>query len=141
MARLPVIAAAVLAIAASAPMICTTATPASAQEWRDKGGDMDRDLPDLLLDRMRTRQDLRNLIIDLIQDRQDLRRHLRERIGHWRDRNEEEEEEDGGWRGHLRERMAERHAGEEGGCYFLSRSLRTEDGDLLVIVRRRVCRD
>ena len=59
---------------------------------------MDRDLPDLLLDRMRTRQDLRNLIIDLIQDRQDLRRHLRERIGHWRDRDEEEEE-DGGWRG------------------------------------------
>jgi hypothetical protein len=38
--------------------------------------------------------------------------------------------------------MAERrHGGEEGECYFLTRSLRAQDGDLLVIVRRRVCRD
>jgi hypothetical protein len=49
-------------------------------------------------------------------------------------------------RGRLRERIAERiaerrHGGEEGECYFLTRSLRDEDGDFLVIVRRRVCRD
>jgi hypothetical protein len=55
-------------------------------------------------------------------------------------------------RGRLRERIAERiaerrHGGEEGRggeageCYFLTRSLRDEDGDFLVIVRRRVCRD
>jgi hypothetical protein len=38
--------------------------------------------------------------------------------------------------------MAERrHGGEEGECYFLTRSLRAQDGDLLVIVRRRVCPD
>jgi len=38
--------------------------------------------------------------------------------------------------------MAERRrGGEEGDCYFLTRSLRDEDGDFLVIVRRRVCRD
>ena len=140
MARLPVIAAAVLAIAASAPVICTTTSPASAQQWRDRAGDMDRDRSDPLMDRVRTRQDLRDLIIDLMQDRQDLRGRLRERISHWRDR--EEEEDGGGLRGRLRERIAERHrGGEEGDCYFLTRSLRDEDGDFLVIVRRRVCRD
>ena len=145
MARLSVIAAAVLAIAASAPVICTTTSPASAQGWRDRDGDMDRDLRDLLRDRIRTRQDLRDLIIDLIHDRQEMRGGLRERVGHWRDR-EEEDEDGGGWRGHLRERIAERVAerhrgGEDRDCYFLTRSLRDEDGDFLVIVRRRVCRD
>ena len=67
MARLPVIAAAVLAIAASAPVICTTTSPASAQGWRDRDGDVDRDLRDLLRDRIRTRQDMRDLIIDLVR--------------------------------------------------------------------------
>jgi hypothetical protein len=149
MARLPVIAAAVLAIAASAPVICTTTSPASAQESRDKDGDMNRDLRDLLKDSIRTRQDLRDLIVDLIQDRQDrqdLRGRLRERISQRRDREEEDEDGGGGMRGRLRERIAERiaerrHGGEEGDCYFLTRSLRDEDGDFLVIVRRHVCRD
>ena len=157
MARLPVIAAAVLAIAASAPVICTTTSPASAQGWRDRDGDTDRDLRDLLRDRIRTRQDLRDLIVDLIQDRQDMRGRLRERIGEriaerrgggeeGDCRNRDEDEDDGGWRGRLRERIGERIAerrrgGEEGECYFLTRSLRAQDGDLLVIVRRRVCRD
>src|ERR1700754_712051 len=104
MARLPVIAAAVLAIAASAPVICATTSPASAQGWRDSDGDMDRDLRDLLKDRIRTRQDLRDLIIDLIQDRQDLRGRLRERISERRDR-EDDEKEDGGWRGDLAGRV------------------------------------
>ena len=54
MARLPVIAAAVLAIAASAPVICTTTSPASAQGWREGDGDAGRDLRDLLRDRIRT---------------------------------------------------------------------------------------
>jgi hypothetical protein len=144
MARLSVIAAAVLAIAASAPVICTTTSPASAQGWRDRDGDVDRDLRDLLRDRIRTRQDLRDLIVDLLQDRQEMRGRLRERIGHLRDRDEDED--GGGWRGRMRERIGERmaerrHGGEEGDCYFLTRSLRAQDGDLLVIVRRRVCRD
>ena len=153
MARLPVIAAAVLAIAASAPVICTTTSPASAQGWRDKDGDMNRDLRDLLKDRIRTRQDLRDLIVDLIQDRQDMRGRLRERIAERRGggeegdcRNRDEDEDGGGWHGRMRERIGERIAerrrgGEEGDCYFLTRSLRAQDGDLLVIVRRRVCRD
>jgi hypothetical protein len=148
MGRLPVIAAAVLAIAASAPVICTTTSPASAQGWRDRDGDTNRDLRDLLRDRIRTRQDLRDLIIDLMQDRQDLRGRLRERIGERiaERRRGGEDDDDGGWRERLRGRIAERIAerrrgGEEGDCYFLTRSLRDEDGDFLVVVRRRVCRD
>jgi hypothetical protein len=153
MARLSVIAAAVLAIAASAPVIYTTTSPASAQGWRDRDGDTDRDLRDLLRDRIRTRQDLRDLIVDLLENRQDMRERLRERIAERRGGGEEgdyrkrdEDEDDGGWRGRVRERIGERmterrRGGEEGECYFLTRSLRAQDGDLLVIVRRRVCRD
>ena len=104
---------------------------------------MDRDRSDPLMDRVRTRQDLRDLIIDLFQDRQELQGRLRERNGRWRD---EEEESGEGWRGPVRERIAERiaerrRAGEEGTCYFIIRSLQDEDGDLAVVVRRRVCRD
>lgn len=146
MTRLSAIAAAaVIAIAAAAPVICATASPASAQGWRDRDGEMDRDLRDLLKDRIRTREDLRDLIVDLLRDRPDLRGRLRERISQGRDR--EEDEDDGGLRSRVRERLAERiaerrHGGdEEGECYFLTRSLRDEDGDLLVIVRRRICRD
>jgi len=191
MARLPVIAAAVLAIAASASVIGT-----ASAGWRDRDGDVDRDLRDLLRDRIQTRQDLRDFIIDLLHDRQDLRRRLRERAGHWRDRGDEEDEDGGGLRGRLRERVGHwrdrgdeqdedggglrgrlrervghwrdrgdeededggglrgrlrerigdrvaerRRGGEEGDCYILTRSLRDADRDLLVVVRRRVCRD
>jgi hypothetical protein len=139
MVRLPVIAAAVLAIAAPAPLICATTTPASAQEWHDGGHDMNVDLRDLLMDRIRTRQDLRDLIADLLQDRQDRRGFMREHMRQWHDRDDQDE---GGWRERLRERVSERHhGGEEGECYFLTRTLRDEDGDLFVLVRRRICRD
>lgn len=143
MTRLPLVAAAALAIAASAPVICATTNPASAQGWHDRD-DMDGGLRELLRDRIRTREDLRDFIADVLRDRQDMRGRLRERISHWRDH--EEDEDEGGLRGRLRERLAERIAErrrgrEEGDCYFLTRSLRDEDGDFLVIVRRRVCRD
>jgi hypothetical protein len=155
MARLPVIAAAVFAVAASAPVICTTTNPASAQGWRDSDGDMNRDLRDLLVDRIRSREDLRDFIKDVLEERGG----SRERMHHWRDREDEDEggwrggrrermghwredEDEGDWRGRLRERIAERRrGGEEGECYFLTRSLRDEDGDFLVLVSRRVCRD
>ena len=146
MTRLSAIAAAaVLAITAAAPVICTTASPASAQEWRDGGGEMDRDLRDFLRDRIRTREDLRDLIADILRDREELRGRLRERIGRWRDRDEDDEN-DMGWRHPLHERLAERiaerrHGDDEGECFFLTRSLRDEDGDFFVIVRRRICRD
>jgi hypothetical protein len=101
------------------------------------------DLRDLLRDRIRTREDLQDLIADL-RERQDMRGRMRERIGNWREREDDEGEE--GWHGSLRKRLAERmaerrHGGDEGECYFLTRSLRDEDGDFLVIVRRRVCGD
>jgi len=146
MTRLSAIAAAaVLAITAAAPVICATASPASAQGWRDRDGEMDRDLRDLLRDRIRTREDLRDLIADILRDREELRGRLRERIGHWRDRDGDDEN-DMGLRHRLRERIGERvaerrHGGDEGECYFLTRSLRDEDRDFLVIVRRRICRD
>lgn len=143
MTRLPLVAAAVLAISASAPLICATTSPASAQGWRDRGwhdrDDMDGGLRELLRDRIRTREDLRDFIGDVLRDREDLRGRLRERMGR------EEDEDDGGWRGRFRERLgeriAERRRGREGDCYFLTRSLRDEDGDFLIIVRRRMCRD
>ena len=142
MKRLSVIAAAILATAASAPVVFATTDPASAREWRDSD-DMDSDLRDLLKDWIRTREDLRDFIVDLLRDRREMRSELRERIGNLRDRDDEQ---DGGMsRGRLRERLAERLAerrGErDGDCFFLTRSLRDEDGDFLIIVRRRVCRD
>jgi hypothetical protein len=47
MTRLPMIAAEVLAIAASAPVLSATTTPAWADEWRDRGAGSD-DVRDLL---------------------------------------------------------------------------------------------
>ena len=52
---------------------------------------MDRDLRDVLSDRIRTREDLRDLIVDLLHDRQDLRGSLRERASNWPDEDEGEE--------------------------------------------------
>jgi hypothetical protein len=160
MKRLPLIAAAALALTASAPVIGLIATPAAAQGWRDDDGDtrdgdmrdtlrellMDRyrgrqDLRDLLSDRLRTRQDARDFLMEHLRaEGQDRRGGLRERVGAWRERDDES---DGGdWRGRLRQRIGERLGrGEEGGCYFLTRTLRDEDGSLFVLVRRRVCRD
>jgi hypothetical protein len=153
MTRLPIVAAAVLGIAASAPVICATTNPASAQGWRNTD-DMDSDLRDLLRDRIRTRQDLRDLIVDLLRDRQDLRSslrgrigsscdederegglrgRLRERINDWREREDEGED---GWRGRLHPRGLER-----GECLIITRSVRDEDRDFMVLVRRRVCPD
>ena len=132
MIRLPIVAAAVLAIAASAPVICATTNPASAQGWRDSD-DMNRDLRDLLRDRIQTQQDLRDLIVDLLHDRQDLRGRLRERINDWRQREDEGED---GWRGRLHARGLER-----GECLIITRSVRDEDRDFMVLVRRRVCPD
>jgi hypothetical protein len=151
MTRLPIVAAAVLAIAAFTPVICATTNPASAQGWRDRD-DVDRDLRDLLRDRIRTRQDLRDLIVDLLRDRQDLRGRLRERISGGRN----EDEDEGGWRGRLRERINDwREREDEGGwrgrlharglergeCLIITRSVRDEDRDFMVLVRRRVCPD
>ena len=68
-----------------------------------------------------------------------LRGRLRERFADLRD---SDEDNDGGLRGRLRERLAERiHGHDSGDCYIFTRSLRDQDGDFLIIVRRRICRD
>jgi hypothetical protein len=144
MRRLPCIAAAALALTAATPVVGLIATPAAAQGWRDD----DRDIGDgglrellreVLMDRgMERRQERRQERREDLRDDDDgdRRGRLRERVQAFRDRDDEDH---GGWRSRLRQRIAERRDG--GGCYFLTRSLRDEDGDLLVVVRRRRCRD
>src|SRR5215213_10254451 len=151
MARLPVMAMAALAIVASPALCVATPTPAFAQgdDWGSSETDVsDSSLRDLLRNWIEERRDQRGERRDLLQERTDggselmdllrnhpgLRERLRERLAsRWRT-----EEDGGGWGGRLRERLAERSGGN---CYFLTRSLRDQEGSLLVIVRRRVCRD
>jgi len=170
MTRMTVIAATACALLGSAPLLSAMTTPSVAQGWRDSDDDTSdrgmrgaflerlqirRDLRDLLEDRMRSRQDTRDLLSDLLRDR------LRERLADRRDRDEDsdgglrgrlrerfadfrdsDEDNDGGLRGRLRERLAERiHGHDSGDCYIFTRSLRDQDGDFLIIVRRRICRD
>jgi hypothetical protein len=128
-----------------------------------------RDLRDLLEDRVRSRQDTRDLLEDRVRSRQDtrdllldlLRNRLREWLAGRRERDEDgdgglrgrlrerlanlrdsDEDSDGGLRGRLRERLAERIRGRDSdACHIFTRSLRNEDGDFLILVRRRICRD
>lgn len=113
-----------------------------------------RDQRDMLLDLLQERRDRRGELVDFLRDHPGLRERLRERLtsrsddeggGGVRERLRErlasrwdDADDGGGLRGRLREGLAARM---EGGCYFLTRSLRTQDGSLLVLVRRRVCRD
>ncbi|MBA1156833.1 hypothetical protein H0S73_11915 [Microvirga sp. Marseille-Q2068] len=153
-------------LVASPTFFLAAAIPAAAQEndWDSGDSSMsDGRLRDLLRDWVQDRADRRDMLMDLVQERRDqrdelmdlmqersdrrgevgdflrdhpwLRERLRERAAsRWND------EDDGGGmvRGRLRERLAERMSGD---CYFLTRSLRNQDGSLLVLVRRRVCRD
>jgi hypothetical protein len=167
MTRSSIIFASVLTLFALPALVTTMTTPASAQESDWSSSDMsDGDLRDLLRNWVRDHPDRRDMLIDLLQERRDRRaermdrrERLRERVssrwdddedeslqgrGDLRDRLRErlssrrEDEEDGSRHGRLRERLAEKHGGN---CYFLTRSLRDEDRTLLVVVRRRVCRD
>jgi hypothetical protein len=165
-----VVAATACALLGSVPLLSATTAPSFAQGWRDsddetsdrgmRGAFLDRlqirrDLRDLLEDRIRSRQDMRDLLSDVLRDRlrerladrrdsdEDseggLRGRLRERLADLRDRDEDS---DGGLRGRLREHLAERLRGRDSGdCYIFTRSLRDQDGDFLIIVRRRICRD
>jgi hypothetical protein len=156
-------AAAALALVATPALFCATTTPASAQEWSDREGGigeghlrdflMDalearRDRREMLMDLLQERRDRRSELLDLIRERRDLRGELMDLLGDRGDLRERLRERIGerfgevGLRGRLRERLAERlGAGEEGNCYFLTRTLRSEDRNLFVLIRRRVCRD
>lgn len=170
MTRLPVLALTAFSLFASPILLLTTTAPAAAQrdDWSTDGSDLSNgNLRDLLRDWIQERGDRRDMLMDLLQERRDrrselvdflrdhpeLRQRLRERLaarsddedGGLRERLRErlasrwDGEDDGDLRGRLRERLATRMEG--GGCYFLTRSLRAQDGSLLVLVRRRVCRD
>lgn len=168
MARLPLMAAAALALASSLPFTCVMTTPASAQSLSDDGGgDISAsDVRDFLRDALRARIDRRDLLRDLIAERQDRRDELMDLLGDGggmmgdrrerlrdllaarRDRRDDlldligDRGDQGGDRGALRQRLLERLAGQdEGNCVFITRSLRAENGDWLAFVRRRVCRD
>jgi hypothetical protein len=151
MTRPSIIVASVLTLIAFPLLLGVTTTPASAQEQEQEWSESDLsggDLRDLLTDWVHERRDRRDMLMDLLQERRDRRAELMDRLHDRRDLRErlrerisnrwEDEDDDGGWRGRLRERLAERRGGN---CYFLTRSLRDEDRSLLVIVRRRVCRD
>jgi hypothetical protein len=155
MKHLTRVVVALLAFATSVPLLIGTTAPTIAEGWRDSDDEksdgplldafLDRlrvrgDLRDLLVDRVRTRRDVRDLLEDRASGRQRLRERLRGRLADMRD-DDDGDDDGGGLRGRLRERIAERRHGREGDCYFLTRSLRDADGDLLVIVRRRLCRD
>lgn len=165
MTRLSILAVAAFTLVASPTLLLATAGPAAAQEddWSigetdiSDGGlrglvqnwmDERSDRRDMLMDLIQERSDRRDELMDMLRDRMDrrgelreflrdhpaLRERLRERLAsRW-----EDEGDGGGLRGRLRERIADRFGGN---CYFFTRSLRAQDGDLLVVVRRRVCRD
>lgn len=146
MKKLPLMAAAALALVASPVLMAATTAPASAQEWRDRDGDFtEGELREFLRDALEARGDRREALGDRLRDRRDRRSELLDMIRERRDRRDELMDhlgDRGGPRGRLRERIAERRGGDDdGSCYFLTRTLRSEDGDTLVMVRRRVCRD
>jgi hypothetical protein len=169
MKRPLIIVASVLTLLTSPPLLSVATTSAVAQEeW--SGADMrDGDLRDLLRNWVRDHPDRRDMLTDLVRKHRERRADLTERSEDRRDRrdwlrdrmpNRWDDDEDGSWRGRadqrdrfrervsenfdeddggrLRDRLAERRGGS---CYFLTRSLRDEEGNLMVIVRRRTCRD
>jgi hypothetical protein len=155
MTRSAILIASVLTLIGMPPLFAAIAGPASAQEqeWGNSvNGDMnDGNLRDLLRDWARDRPDRRDMLMDMLEDRQDRRASRMERMHDRMDRREQrrerisnrwDDDEDGSRRGRLRERLAERLAERrDGDCYFITRSLTNEDRSLIVVVRRRVCRD
>ena len=44
-------------------------------------------------------------------------------------------------RDRVRDRLASRYGDDSGRCFYMTRILRSEDGDVTALVRRRICRD
>lgn len=167
MTRLSVLAVAAFTLVASPTFFLATTGPAAAQDddWglgaTDVGGGSLRDLVqswvderpdrrDMLMDMIQERRDRRDELMDMRRDRMDRRAELREFLQdhpELRERLRERlasrwEDESGGGGGGLRDRLRERIADRSGGrCFFLTRILREQDWSLLVVVRRRICRD
>ena len=116
---------------------------------------------DFILDQLDERPALRRAVLRHLMDEGDaggLRERLRERVrdrfdddeggvrGRLRDRvqgtvRDDDDDDGGGVRGRLRERVRGRLSDDGGGCFIASRSLRDEDGDFVIVIRRRICRD
>ncbi len=118
-----------------------------------------------MMEGMRDRHDRRSHMMDMMDERRErlqdmmerlspeqrerIRERLSGRLGDEGERGEGKGSEGKGSEGlrerireRVRERMASRPDGDgEGRCFFSTRILRSEDGDVTAMVRRRICRD
>lgn len=151
-----------LALAMALPLMPQAA---SAQEG---GGVSREELREFLREGVEARRETRGSMMEGMRDRQDRRSHMQDRRSHMMDMMEERRDrrhemmerfspeqrermderfgERSGERGdrlreRLRERMSSRYGDEGGRCFFTTRILRSEDGDVTAMVRRRICRD
>lgn len=168
MTRLRPVPASALALVASFCVFIGTTIPSSAQE-RDNGitaAELRAFLSDEIMARGERREAFRDRLRDDDDDDDESREAMREHRGEMREHRGEGRgragrraemreflEEHPFLRERLRERgrerlrerigerFAERRGDDDGRCFFLTRVLRSEDRDFLVLVRRRVCRD
>ena len=155
-------ATAVLGLLMLLPVLSTTTAPAIAQETSDDDEDVGNvgrsELRDFLKDAIQARRERRDRLMDLLEERRDRRSALLDLLRERRDRRSElidllqergerrgglrsllgEDEGGGGLRERLRKRFAERDGDE---CLIFTRTVRDQDRDFFVLVRRRICPD
>jgi hypothetical protein len=101
---------------------------------------------------MRDRHERRADLLGMLEERRERRSELMERLGpearerireRVRDRLGERYGEGRGerLRERIRDRIAERRGSDGERCFIVTRMLRAEDGEVMAMVRRRVCRD
>ena len=130
------------------------------REFLREGIESRREMRGSMMEGMRDRHDRRSHMMDMMDERRERRQDMMERLSpEQRERIRErlsgrlgDEGERGEGKGseglrerireRVRERMASRPDGDgEGRCFFSTRILRSEDGDVTAMVRRRICRD
>ena len=171
MKMLSLLQAGALTLAASLPLVFAAPQAVSAQEGggisRDElreflreGIESRREMRGSMMEGMHERRDRRSHMMDMMDERRERRQDLAERLSpeqreRIRERLSERFGADGergegkigeGLRERIRERVRDRIASRleedgEGRCFFLTRILRSEDGDVTAMVRRRICRD
>lgn len=167
MKKLSLLSMGALALAMSLPLMPQAASAQegggiSREELREflrEGIESRREMRDSLLEGMRDRRDRRSHMMDMMEERRERRQDLAERLSpeqreRIRERLAERFGADGdggdGWRGEglrdrirerVRDRIASRWHDDEGRCFYMTRILRSEDGDVTAMVRRRICRE
>jgi len=135
------------------------------REFLREGIESRREMRGSMMEGMRDRHDRRSHMMDMMDERRERRQEMMERLspeqrerirerlsgrlGDEGERGEGKGSEGKGSEGlrerireRVRERMASRPDGDgEGRCFFSTRILRSEDGDVTAMVRRRICRD